>query len=44
MAFLPDNYSVPASGGKYFKPASGTTRLRILSEPVLGYEGLGARR
>lgn len=39
MSFLPEDYSVPASGGKYFKPQPGLNRVRILSSPILGTQG-----
>lgn len=35
--FLPSTYSVPKSGGNYFKPAIGDNKVRILDSPILGY-------
>lgn len=37
MDFLPPNYQSP-SVSKYFKPAVGDSRIRILSAPILGWE------
>lgn len=36
--FLPPNYTVPTSGGRYMKLVDGENRLRILSSPVVGNE------
>lgn len=35
--FLPKDYKVPSSGGNYTKFEEGTTTLRILSAPLLGW-------
>jgi len=38
--FLPQGYKTPQpKGGKYFKPLEGESRVRILDQPILGYEG-----
>lgn len=38
-SFLPENYEAPKSGGgNYTKLADGETRLRILSNPIFGFE------
>jgi hypothetical protein len=37
-SFLPQDYTVPATPGDYTKLPIGTTKLRILSSPVMGYE------
>lgn len=39
MAFLPENYEAPKSGGAYFKPQQGENKLRILGNPILGNVG-----
>lgn len=39
MSFLPENYEQPASGGKYTKLESGTTRIRIISNSIVGWLG-----
>ena len=36
--FLPDNYSVPTSGGNYMKFKIGENRFRFLSSPIVGWE------
>jgi len=33
---LPTEYEIPEVVGNYFKPKNGTTKLRIMSEPVIG--------
>jgi len=39
-SFMPSNYNVPTSGGADFmKLQDGENRFRILSTPVIGYEG-----
>src|SRR4051812_35941062 len=37
--FLPPNYELPQSTGKYFKPVIGENRLRILGKPIVGNVG-----
>lgn len=37
--FLPADYKIPVSGGKYFKPQDGKNKLRILTSPILGTVG-----
>lgn len=39
MTFLPDNYTVPESEGKYFKLKIGSNRFRVLSSAIVGFEG-----
>lgn len=36
-AFLGKNYSRPSSGGSFFQPEKGNTKVRILTPPVFGY-------
>lgn len=36
--FLPDDYEAPMSGGFYMKLQKGENRIRILSQPILGWE------
>jgi len=36
--FLPENYQVPESTGKYLKLKSGKNTFRILTDAVVGYE------
>jgi hypothetical protein len=36
--FLPDNYEAPRSGGQYMKIQKGENKIRILSEPIIGWE------
>ena len=38
MSFLPTNYKAPASTGNYMKLQDGDNMIRILSEPILGWE------
>ena len=40
MGFLPDDYIKPErnEGGAYFKPKKGDNRIRILSQPIVGYQ------
>jgi len=38
MSFLPNDYQIPSSGGRYFKLQPGENRLRILDSPAMGYE------
>lgn len=38
MSFLPNDYTLPSSGGKYTKLPQGETKLRILSDSIVGYE------
>jgi len=37
MSFLPENYETPQGGGSYMKLQQGENKLRILSNPVLGW-------
>jgi hypothetical protein len=37
-SFLPANYTVPTGGSQFMKLVKGDNRIRILSEPVLGFE------
>ncbi len=37
--FLPDNYEVPQSSGKYMKFQIGENRFRILGKPIIGNLG-----
>ena len=40
MSFLPDNYEAPpSSGGNYFKPPSGESRVRVVGSAVVGWVG-----
>jgi hypothetical protein len=39
MKFLPEDYEAPKSAGQYMKLEEGENRLRILSTPILGWEG-----
>jgi hypothetical protein len=38
QAFLPDGYELPKSNGAYMKLQDGENRIRILSQPVMGWE------
>lgn len=38
MSFLPDNYEAPKSKNNYMKLQEGENRIRILSQPILGWE------
>jgi len=40
MGFLPDDYQAPErnEGGAYFKPKKGDSKIRILSQPIVGYQ------
>lgn len=38
MNFLPDDYEIPQSGGRYTKFKDGETRIRIIGSPILGWE------
>lgn len=38
MTFLPNDYTLPVSGGNYTKLDQGETKLRILSDAITGYE------
>lgn len=39
MTRLPNNYELPKSeGGKYTKLQNGTTKIRILTSPIIGWE------
>lgn len=39
MTRLPNNYELPKSeGGKYTKLQDGTTKIRILTSPIIGWE------
>lgn len=37
MDFLPDNYETPATNSNYLKFATGETRFRIVSKPIIGW-------
>ena len=37
MDFLPPNYDVPTSSGKYMKLEQGDNLIRILGSPIIGY-------
>jgi hypothetical protein len=39
MTFLPNDYKLPESSGKYFKFAAGPNRFRILGDSVIGWKG-----
>lgn len=41
MNFLPDNYQAPSSSMNYMKIQQGENKLRILSQPVIGWEDWG---
>jgi len=43
MAFLPTGYKIPDTGGRYFKPKKGENKVRILTEPIIGYEAWDKR-
>lgn len=36
--FLPPNYELPASGGRYMKLQKGENRFRVLGSAIIGYE------
>lgn len=38
MSFLPKDYEAPAKGGNYTKFNKGTTRIRIMSDSITGYQ------
>lgn len=38
MKFLPENYQAPKSSNFYMKLQDGENRIRILSQPILGWE------
>lgn len=40
MSFLPEGYEAPATGGGggYFKPQKGDSKIRILSDAVIGFQ------
>lgn len=38
MDFLPDGYSIPEAGNKYYKFQKGENRFRILTSPIVGME------
>lgn len=38
MKFLPDDYQAPISASNYMKIQDGENKIRILSQPVLGWE------
>lgn len=38
MNFLPDNYEAPRTSNYYLKLNEGENRIRILSQPILGWE------
>ena len=37
MSFLPLTYDVPSSTGNYFKFQDGANKVRIMSQPILGW-------
>lgn len=37
MGFLPDGYKLPTEEGNYMKFRDGENKIRILSEPILGW-------
>jgi hypothetical protein len=37
--FIPDDYEVPQTIGKYMKLELGENRFRILASPIMGYQG-----
>lgn len=37
MGFLPDGYELPTEEGNYMKFKDGENKIRILSEPILGW-------
>lgn len=39
MSFLPQDYEQPQGGGRYTKLKQGETRLRIISNSIIGWEG-----
>lgn len=38
MSFLPDNYELPSQSGQYMELLEGDNRIRILTQPVMGWE------
>ncbi len=38
MNFLPKNYQAPNASNKYMKLEKGENKIRILSQPILGWE------
>ena len=38
MNFLPENYKSPVSSNNYLKMNEGENRIRILSQPIMGWE------
>jgi len=38
MQFLPQDYEAPRSGGSYMKIQQGENKIRILTQPILGWE------
>lgn len=40
--FLPEDYEAPMTGGFYMKLQKGENRIRILSQPILGWEDWSA--
>lgn len=38
MSFLPENYKAPKSSNNYMKIIEGENKIRILSQPILGWE------
>src|ERR1700689_4101246 len=36
--FLPENYEAPRAGGFYMKLQKGENKIRIMSQPILGWE------
>ena len=39
MSFLPENYEPPATSGQYTKFKPGETKIRILSDAIVGWVG-----
>lgn len=39
MEFLPEGYKAPKSAGHFMKYVKGENRFRILSKPIIGWEG-----
>jgi len=38
MSFFPPNYKVPSGASRYLKLEAGKNTIRILSDPIIGYE------
>lgn len=39
MGFLPKDYKAPAGSSDYFKLIEGENKVRILTDPIIGWEG-----